>query len=294
MPELRRSGTTLAEQAEARSPFAIAAVAVPTGIAAAIAYLLISRSFPVPIVIGAFPMQTAVALGLGISLLTLALLARPASRKPEVSMDRGDLYRIFFWWTGASLTLLLFSFASWRQWGAVCLFVAIGLGVKAASVFTYIKQDWEFGVWQPFAVIMGLFALVVGIGLYLSRSDVPPPINAALDAYAVTPHVSGSASRKAPDLSSYGYILSESGDGNLGGRPTTLFIYEAKDQTPVLLYEAAVGFPSPLGSYPQSEPSGWGAHMGNAYFRGFSAGGHFMAVAYWEHDVDSVARALAG
>ena len=141
---------------------------------------------------------------------------------------------------------------------------------------------------------MGLFALVVGIGLFLSRSDVPPPIQKALDAYAVTPHVSGSASRTPPDLSAEGFTLSDAGDVDLGGLPVTEFIYQAKDDTPVLLYQASVPFPKPLGTYSQSDPPGWGVHMGNAYFRGFSADGDFMVVGYWQHDVNTIARTTAG
>src|SRR5207248_3464807 len=225
------------------------------------AFLLISRTYPLPILIGALPTYTAVALALGTWLAVLALLTRPVSRKPSMEMPRGDLYRLLFWWLALALTLMVFAFGTWRQWGVIALFAAIAVCVKAISVFTYIKQDWEFGVWQPFAAIMGIFALLVGIGQFLSRPDVPPPIQVALSTYGHPRTGLEPASRSAPDLSSLGFTLQSSADVNLGGLPATLFTYHSTDGTPVELYEASFGFPKPLGTSEASDPAGWWINM---------------------------------
>ena len=44
-----------------------------------------------------------------------------------MEMPRGDLYRLLFWWLALALTLMVFAFGTWRQWGVIALFAAIAV-----------------------------------------------------------------------------------------------------------------------------------------------------------------------
>jgi hypothetical protein len=287
-------GDAVRRRVRSRRGWAKFAISAGAGSLVAAAFLLISGSYPLPIVIGALPSYAAVALALGTALAVMALLTAPESRKPSVDMPRPGLYRLIFWWLAVAVTLVILALGSWQQWDVVLLFVAIAICVKAVGVFTYIKQDWEFAVWQPFVVIMGIFALVVGIGQYLGRSDVPPPIQAALSSYGLTRTGLQPASRAAPDLSSLGMTLESSGDLDVGGLPATLFTYHAKDGTPVDLYESTIGFPRPPGTFSASDPPGWWINKERSFMRAGSANGNFLVVGYWQRNVNRVARTLAG
>src|SRR2546429_2486557 len=87
-----------------------------------------------------------------------------------------------------------------------------------STLFPYTPLFRSVRVWHPFAAILGLFLCVAGIGQFLARPNLPPPIQAAMAAYQgaraahtpasrPAPEVSGLTDRKSTRLnSSHGYI----------------------------------------------------------------------------------------
>jgi hypothetical protein len=269
-------------------------VAISFGLGAlvALAFLIVSSAYPLPVMIGALPGPMALASALGTALAALALLSSPSSRKPSLSMPIAGLYRLLMWWLGVALALALVAFAAWRVWGIVFAFAAILASVKVLSVFSYIKQEYEFRPWQPFAVIIGAMALLVAVLMFFTRSQVPPPVTAAVSAYRSEPSASQRASRPAPDLSDVGLKLDVAGDQSLGGLPTTFFSYRSATGTRVDIYEADYGFPAPFGS--TRDGAGWTARVDDVSLRAGASSREFMIVASSSDIVDWATEALAG
>jgi hypothetical protein len=268
------------------------AVSIGLGLVVAVAFLVISDFYPLPIMIGAFPGPMSGALALGTALAVSAILSPPGSRKPTLSMPVEDLFRLLAWWIGVAIALALFASAAWRVWGVIFFLAAIVATVKALSVFSYFKQQYEFRMWLPFAAIFGIVASMIAVGLFVARSNIPPPISAALSAYRLAPGTAEPASRTAPDLSTAGFTLDLGGDVDLGGLPTTFFSFHAQDGTRVDVYEADYGFPVPPGSSGLSETPGWWVKMGDLHLLGGAARTEFMVVGPKKRVVIGVAQAL--
>jgi hypothetical protein len=262
------------------------------GLVVAVAFLVISNSYPLPVMIGALPGRMAAALALGTALAVIAAWSPRASRKPTLSMEREDLVRIFAWWLLVAFALALAASAAWRVWGVVLLFAAIAATVKALSVFSYVKQNYEFRLWLPFAAILGIVVFMVAFGLFVARPNIPPPVAAALDAYPRAPVSGAPATRAAPDLTSIGFALDLSGDVDLGGLRTTFFSYHAANGARIDLYESAYGFPRPPGSGPLDETPGWWAKVGSLHVLGGAAQTEFLVVGPKKAIVIGVAQAM--
>ena len=225
-----------------------------------------------------------------VALALVAAFARKESRKPTLDMPVPALLRLLAWWCGFALAVLSISFASWKVWGGVCLFLSIAMMVKAVSVFTYVKRSYEFRIWLPFAVIMGFFIFFQAILLFLARPDVPPPVTAALSNYLAQPTAQQPAARPHPDLSGAGFSLAFEGDIDLGGLPVSFFSYSSKDGTRVDLYIAKISFPAPPGTTDMADPAGWEIHQ-SQYLRGADDPTHFLVVGSTKTAVDVVAGA---
>jgi hypothetical protein len=269
------------------------AVSAAVGLVMAVAFVEIGHVYPLPVMIGVLPGRMAVALGLGAALAVTAARSLRSSHKPALSMPRTALFQLLAWWILAAFALALVASAAWRVWGVLFLFGAIAATVKAISVFSYIKQEYQFRLWMPFAAIFGLVFFMIGFGLFVARSNTPPPVTAALSAYRSTAEAGRTASRAAPDLSSAGFTLDIGADVDLGGLPATFFSYHAANGTRVDLYMADYGFPRPPGSSPLDDPPGWSAKMDELHLRGGSAPGAFMVVGSRDRLVLRFAQALA-
>src|SRR4029077_10458141 len=152
-----------------------------------------------------------------------ALPAQPSSRHPSLTMPRTERYWVLAWWTGVFTALAMLSYAAWKGWGVVAMFATLIALVKVLQVASFIKQDRSVRLWHPFAAIMGLFLCMAGIGQFLARPNLPPPIEAAMAADQGAPTAYAPASRPAPEVSGTGLTLRASGDVDLGGLPATLF-----------------------------------------------------------------------
>jgi hypothetical protein len=268
-------------------------VSMALGIFVAVAFLAASHSYPLPVMIGALPGPIALALALGTALAVIAASSPPSSRSPTFSTPREDLALLFTWWLGVAFTLALAASAAWRVWGVLFLFGAIAATVKALSVFSYIKQEYRFRLWLPFAAILGMVVFMVAVGLFVARPDMPPPVADALSAYLSTPVAGDPASRVAPELTSAGFSLDVGGDVDLGGLPTTFFSYHAANGARIDLYESAYGFPRPPGSGSLDETPGWWAKVGSLHVLGGAADTEFMVVGPDKEIVIGVAQALS-
>src|SRR5207247_11357163 len=122
-------------------------------------------------------------LTLSVALATAAVASEPSSRHPSLTMPRTERYGILAWWIGVFTALAALSYAAWKGWGVIAMFAALIALVKVLQVASSIKQDRSVRVWHPFAAIMGLFLCLVGIGKFLARPNLPPPIQAAMTAY---------------------------------------------------------------------------------------------------------------
>ena len=170
-------------------------------------------------------------------------------------MPRTDRYWVLAWWIGVFAALALLSYAAWKGWGVVAMFATLIALVKVLQVASFIKQDRSVRLWHPFAAIMGLFLCMAGIGQFLARPNLPPPIQAAMTVYQGAPAAHSPASRPAPEVSGTGLTLRASGDVDLGGLPATLFSYDDREGR-VDVYEADIGFPAPQGRSVR-DPPGW-------------------------------------
>jgi hypothetical protein len=264
-------------------------LSVIAGFVVAFVFLALDRSHSLATIVGARPLLMATGLGLGAALGSVAAFARHESRTPTLATPVPTLLRILAWWCGVALALALLAFAAWKQWGIVCLFASIATMIKALTVFTYVKRDYEFHVWAPFAVIIGVLVFIEAVFLFLARPNIPPPVEAALQMYAAGPVAQDPASRPAPELPGAGFSLQFEGDVDLGGLPVSFFSYQGGSRVDV--YIAKISFPSPLGSTRTADPPGWEGKQANVYLRAGNAPTHFLVVGDSKEAVDAFAHA---
>ena len=265
---------------------------VAAALLVALGAALISVFYPLPVVIGSQPLPLFLALGLGAALLVIALRAEPEARAPRVGMSRRELARVLAWWIGVLLGTGLLWYGTYKAWSAVTFLISIGLVVKVLQVASHFESRVGFRVWMPFVAIILAFASLVAIGLVWGRTNLPPPIVSALDAYGPVQPALTPPTRTAPDLSSINAQLQQSGDIDLGGMRTTKFTYDFHGSG-VDVYLADMGFPAPRGSYGADNPPGWWAELDGTSLRAGPKGTNFLVVA-WSTDVaDRFAAALA-
>ncbi len=270
------------------------AFAVTLSLLVAFGFSALNRSFPLAVFIGVRPLQAEIALGLGAGVACMGVLSDKESRKATLATSVPTLVRLVVWWCGLTVSLALVAFASWKVWDVTFGFASILAGLKTYSVFSYIKQDYQWSAWQPFAGIIGVFvAMIVAVGVFLARPNIPPPIQVALRMYANAPVPGVGASRLAPDLSGGGFTLNFQGDLDLGGMPVSFFSYSAQDGSRVDLYLATISFPAPLGSSGVSGPSGWQVKQSGLYLRTGNAPTHFMVVGSSKLDVNRAVHTYA-
>ncbi|TMM24931.1 MAG: hypothetical protein E6F95_02585 [Actinobacteria bacterium] len=165
--------------------------------------------------------------------------------------------------------------------------------VKVLQVAGFIKPDRSVRVWHPFAAIMALFLAVAGLFAFLGRTNLPPPIQAAMVEYQDGRDGQAPASRPAPEVSATGLTLRASGDVDLGGLPATLFSYDDREGSRVDVYEADIGFPAPQGSVGVYDPPGWLLESNRLSLRTGPKGSNFLVVSWSTQVVDGIATALA-
>jgi hypothetical protein len=272
---------------------AIATAAIAAAGITLFALIEVSARYPLPILIGARRGPLFAALTLFVALATAAVASEPSSRHPSLTMPRTERYWVLAWWIGAFTALASLSFAAWKGWGVVALFAALIALVKVLQAWSFIKQDRSVRVWYPFAAILGLFLCMVGIGQFLARPNLPPPIQAAMAAYQGARAADAPASRPAPDVSLAGLTLRASGDVDLGGLPATLFSYDDREGSRVDVYEADIGFPAPQGSVGVDDPPGWLSESYRLSLRTGPKGSNFLVVSWSTDVVNRIANALA-
>jgi hypothetical protein len=276
-----------------RRESAIAAGAIAAAAITLLALIVISARYPLPILIGARRGPLFAALTLSVALATAAVASDPSSRHPSLEMPRTDRYWVLAWWIGAFTALALLSYAAWKGWEVVAVFATLIALVKVLQAWSYIKRDRSVRVWYPFAAILGLFLCMVGIGQFLARPNLPPPIQAAMAAYEGARAAQAPASRPIPDTSAAGLTLRARGDVDLGGLPATLFSYDDREGSRVDVYEADIGFPAPQGSVGVDDPPGWLSESYRLSLRTGPKGSNFLVVS-WSTDVaNRIANALA-
>lgn len=263
------------------------------GLLVALIFLELDRTISFATVVGVRPLLMAVGLALATALVVAAVFSDRESRKPTLATPVPVLLRLLAWWGGVSLALAIISFASWKEWGIACLFAAIAAMVKAITVFTYVKRDYRFHIWLPFAAFIGIFLFFQAVLLFLGRADIPPPVVAAIHSYNVDPAAPDPASRPDPALSN-GYTLVFKGDLDLGGLPVTFYSYSPEGGGDrVDLYLAKIRFPVPLGTTGTTDPDGWWVKQDNVYLRGGNAPTHFMIVSSSQLTEDAFAHAYS-
>jgi hypothetical protein len=258
-----------------------------------LALVVVSSSYPLPVVIGARPVPLFAALALGTALLTIAVMTDPDERKPRVSMTKRQLTGVLVWWIGMFAVVALLTYSSWKAWSVVALFCSFAVIVKIIQVASHFNWNIRFGMWMPFAAIIAVFIFIIAMGQFLGRPNLPPPIASALDAYGPGEPALESASRTAPDLSAIGAQLTRTGDRDLGGLPVTVFTYDVHGNG-VDVYEANIGFPAPQGSVSADDPPGWWAELDGTSLRTGPKGTDFMVVAWNTTVADRFAATLAG
>lgn len=284
----------MAEDVRARlRASAVATAAIAAAGITLFALIVVSASYPLPILIGARRGPLFAALTLSVALATAAVASEPSSRHPSLTMPRTERYWVLAWWIGVFAALAMLSYAAWKGWGVVAMFATLIALVKVLQVASFIKPDRSVRLWHPFAAIMGLFLCMAGIGQFLARPNLPPPIQAAMAAYQDAPAEHGPASRPAPDVSGSGLTLRASRDVDLGGLPATLFSYDDREGSRVDVYEADIGFPAPQGSVGVDDPTGWLSESFRLSLRTGPKGSNFLVVS-WSTDVaNRIANAIA-
>ena len=267
-------------------------VPLVTGLLVTLGVALVSVFYPLPVLIGSQPLPLFLALGLGAALLVVALQTPPGAREPRLGMSRRELAGLLAWWVGVLLAAGLLWYGTYKAWSAVTLLISIGLIVKIVQVASHFESRVGFRVWMPFAAIILSFAGLVGLGLVWGRTNLPPPIVAALDAYGPVEPSLTPPTRAAPDLSSINAQLQQSGDINLGGMKTTKFTYVFHGSG-VDVYLADIGFPAPRGSYGAENPPGWWGEVDGTSLRTGPKGTNFLVVAWDTTVADRFAAALA-
>jgi len=279
-------------RARRRTP-AIATAAIAAAAITLLALIVVSARYPLPILIGARRGLLFAALTLSVALATAAVASEPSSRHPSLTMPRAERSWILAWWIGVFTALALLSYAAWKGWGVVAMFAALIALVKVLQVGSFLKRDRSVRLWHPFAAIMGLFLCIVGIGQFLARPNLPPPIQAAMAAYQGERAVQAPASRLPPDVSMTGLTLRASGDVDLGGLPATLFSYDDREGSRVDVYEADIGFPAPQGAVGVDDPPGWLSESYRLSLRTGPKGSNFLVVSWSTDVVNRIANALA-
>jgi hypothetical protein len=276
----------------ARAP----AIAVATIAAAGItllALIVVSARYPLPILIGARRGWLFAGLTLSVALATAAVASGPSSRHPSFTTPRTERYWVLAWWIGAFIALASLSYAAWKGWGVIAMFAALIALVKVLQVASFIRRDRSVRVWHPFAAMVGLLLCVAGIGQFLARPNLPPPIQAAMAAYQGARAADAPTSRPAPDVSTTGLTLRASGDVDLGGLPATLFSYDDREGSRVDIYEADIGFPAPQGSVGVDDPRGWLMESYRLSLRTGPKRSNFLVVSWSTDVVNRIANALA-
>jgi hypothetical protein len=276
-----------------RRSSAIAAAAIAVAGIALFALITVSARYPLPILIGARRGPLFAGLTLAVALATAAVASEPSSRHARLTMQRTEGYGVLAWWIGIFAALAMLSYAAWKGWGVVAMFAALIALVKVLQVASLLKQDRSVRVWHPFAAIMALFLCLVGIGQFLARPNLPPPIQAAMTAYQGARAAQAPTTRPAPEVSATGLTFRESGDVDLGGLPATLFSYDDREGSRVDVYEADIGFPAPQGSVGVDDPPGWLLESYRLSLRTGPKGSNFLVVSWSTDVVNRIANALA-
>jgi len=284
----------MAEHVRARLPTsAIVATAIAAAAVALLGLVVVSARYPLPIIIGARRVPLFAGLTLWAALGTAAVASDPPSRHPSLGMPLRQRYLVLVWWIGVSAALASLSYAAWKAWGVVAMFATLIALVKVLQVAGFIKPDRSVRVWHPFAAIMALFLAVAGLFAFLGRTNLPPPIQAAMVEYQDGRDGQAPASRPAPEVSATGLTLRASGDVDLGGLPATLFSYDDRVGRRVDVYEADIGFPATQGSVGVYDPPGWLLESNRLSLRTGPEGSNFLVVSWSTQVVDGIATALA-
>jgi hypothetical protein len=268
-------------------------VAIAAGVGVAAVFLALDHTSSLATRIGARPLLMAVGLGALVTLALIAILAPDGTRKPALAMSKPGLVRILLWWAGLAAALLTVAFASWRQWNLLFLAGAVVAIAKALSLISYIKRDYAFHVWEPFAVVLGSLLFLASIVGFTGRPNVPPPFDAIVLRFAADPTTSSAATRDAPDLSSAGFTLTSSGDVRVGGLPTTYYSFQSSNDSRVDVYVSRIVFPLPRGSTKTTDPPGWWTKEEHLYVRTANTPVHFVAVSDDQDSVDAFVKAYA-
>ena len=271
----------------------ITIAAIAAGAITMIALVALSAAYPVPILVGGRPVPLFVGVALLAALTTVAILTDPSSRHPTFTMSKAEKYRLLAWWIGMFAALSLLAYAAWKGWGVVATFAAVAALVKVLQVASLIRKRRSVRLWHPFAVIVCMFVFVLAIVQFLTRTNLPPPIQEAMIAYHGEHTMIAPPSRPAPDVSATGLQLQESGDVNLGGLPATLYSYDDREGSRVDVYEADFGFPAPQGSEGVDAPPGWLLESYRLSLRTGPEGSDFMVVSWSTDIVDRIAGVLA-
>ena len=258
----------------------------------ALALVVASAFYPIPIVIGAQPVPLITALAVATALAVVALLAPPQARKPRVDMSRRELLALLAWWVGAVLVAVLLAYAAYKAWWLIAVFVAFGLLVKVIQVASHLDLNIRFHLWMPFAAIIVFFVIAIVVVQVFGRMNLPPPITSALAAYGPDAPALAPPTRSAPDLSSINARLQDSGDVTLGGLKTTKFTYDFHGSG-VDVYLADIGFPAPRGSIGVDDPPGWWTVVDGTALETGPKGTDFLVVAWSTEVADRFALALA-
>jgi len=281
----------VSETVHRRSPAVRWVTPLAAAVLVALAAAVVSVFYPLPVVLGTQPVPLFLALGLGAALAVIALQTEPAARKPRLGMSRRELAGLLAWWAGVLLATGILWYGTYKAWSALTLFIAIGLIVKILQVASHFESRVGFRIWMPFVAIILAFVALVGFGLVWGRTNLPPPIVAALDAYGPVEPSLTPPTRSAPDLSSINAQLQQSGDIDLGGMKTTKFTYVFHGSG-VDVYLADIGFPAPRGSFGAENPPGWWGEVDGTSLRAGPKGTNFLVVAWDTTVADRFAAAL--
>ncbi len=266
-------------------------IPVAVGVLVAVAMATVSMFSPLPVVIGAQPLPLFLAISLAAGLAVIALQTEPEGRTPRIGMSRRALGYLLAWWVGVLLATGLLWYGTYKAWSAITLLISIGLIVKVLQVASHFESRVGFRIWMPFVAILLSFVGLVAFGLVWGRTNLPPPIVSALDAYGPVEPSLSPPTRAAPDLSSIDAQLQQSGDIDLGGMRTTKFTYVFRGSG-VDVYLADVGFPAPRGSFGAEDPPGWWGEMDGTALRAGPEGTNFLVVAWDTTVADRFAAAL--
>jgi hypothetical protein len=284
----------MADDVRTRYPAArIAATAIAAAAVVLAVLVALSARYPLPILLGVRPLPLFVGVALLVALAVAALLTDPSSRHPSFAMPRAQKYRLLGWWLGMFAALLVLAYGCWKGWGFVATFAAVGAAVKVLQVASLIRGGRSIRIWHPFAVIAGVFLFVLAIAQFMTRTNLPPPIEVAMTAYHGEHTLVAPASRPAPDVSATALRLEESGDVDLGGLPATLYSYHDREGSRVDVYEADFGFPAPQGSEGVDAPPGWLFESYRLSLRTGPEGSDFLVVSWSTDVVDRIANAIA-